>query len=374
MKDCISLPTDRDRDMGLVLIFLSAVAYFILPYIALEFGVREGTARWVTVGLGTFFLATAVFIFTFSKKRIWLELEKQELRVKDGVFGRTIPLHWKEDPVFKLSSFEDESHGQPQEIWTVHLVSEGRQYLIDRRSEQQMVSRSLAERLTKVTGGKILEYQGGKSYHFSAEELELSYVERVARYPDLLGDEICEPPDKVVEHELTDRGVRVSWCFFRSGLLFEVFCVSAFLIIAAFIPIPGGPNGEGFSLFQAEVAQRDFRYFIGVGLFTGLSLFLLAGYRNTIELIMPKRIQSRSTIWGIPIRSGRISLEHLEHINVMLKSRGPYLQFISNDKLIRERMPATNIARWLAWEFRRALAGVEPAKCKIEQSVEMNSL
>lgn len=372
MATKISLPTHRDRDFGFVLLFLSAVSYYLAPPLANEFGLSKGAVATFSTPIGGLLMLLGLAAVFLSKKKI--SVEEKLVVVKDGYFARALRLKYEEIPTFKLTGFEDEGSGKSNEVWTVHMVDGVRQYLIDRRIGQQMASRSLAERLAKAVRGPLIENQDGKNFKFEVEELDLSFVERVDRYPEMLGQEVDEPSDKVVDYEKTDHGLKVSWCFFRSSLLFEIFCVSAFLAAAAFIPLPGGPDGHGFSLFEAEMAEGDYRYFIGIGIFNLLSLALLAGYRNTLELIAPKRVQSRTTVWGIPVRGGRIPLDELEHVAVTVTSRGPFLQFISDRKILRERMPATNIARWLAWEFRTRLADLSPESTDVEQSVEMKAL
>jgi hypothetical protein len=371
MATKISLPTYRDRDLGLVLLFLSAVVYFLAPPLANEFGFSKGSAALISMPCGALLMIAGILTFFASRKRIYVE--EGLVRIKDGFFARQLRLKFEKTPAFKLSGFEENSNGRSAEVFTVHMVDEGRQYLIDRRIGEQAASRSLAERLAKAVRGPMIEAYEGSSYTFKADELDLSFVERVHRYPKMLGPKVQEPADKVVNFERQENGLRVRWSHLRSGLLFELFCVSAFLVAAAFIPLPDGPEGQAYSLFEIEMLEGDYRYFIGVGTFTAVSILLLAGYRNTIELIAPKRVQSRTSIWGIPIRGGRISLDDLENVAVTVTSRGPFLQFISDKRILRERMPATNIARWLGWEFRSYLAGLSPEKCEAEQSVEMNA-
>lgn len=368
----ISLPTARDRDLGLVLLFVSAATYFAVPPLVYEFGLSKGTAAMFSTPIGAILMIMGLAATFLSRKVI--TVEEGLVKVKDGFLARPLRLKYEEPPTFKLSGFEEESNGRSDEIWTVHMAEQGRQYLIDRRVGQQIASRNLAERLAKAVRGSLIESYDGNTYNFDADELDLSFVERVDRYPEMLGQEVEEPSDKVVSFDRTDRGLKVTWCYFRSGLLFELFCVAAALIAAAFVPLPGGPDGQGFSLFDAEMAEGDYRYFIGVGVFTVVSLILLAGYRNTLELITNKRVQSRTSVWGIPLSGGRIALDKLEHVGVSVTSRGPYLQLISDHKILRQRMPATNIARWLGWEFRNHLAAHKPTEMAVEQSVEMSVL
>lgn len=371
MPTQIALPTNRDRDLGLVLLFLSAVSYFAVPPLAQEFGLSKGMVIKLSTPFGLILMLLGLVGLFFSRKRI--TVESSTVVVKDGFLAKPLHLKFSQTPTFKLVGFEEEHGSKVEEVWTVHMIDEGKQYLIDRRSDQQTVSRSLAEQLAKAVRGSLIEQHEGHNFKFDVDELDLCFIERVHRYPDMLGSKVIKPSELPIEYEANEHGIKVGWSLFHSTLLFELICVSAALIAAAFIPLPGGPGGQGFTLFQAELAEGDYRYFIGVGIFTLISLVLLAGYRNTIELIIPKRAQLRTTVWGLPIRGGRIPLEELEHVTVTITSRGPYLQLISDKRILRERLPSTETARWLGWEFRRALAELSPDNCRIEQSVEMDS-
>lgn len=371
MASQIALPTSRDRDLGLVLLFLSAVSYFLVPPLAHEFGLERGTVVNISTPVGVLLMLMGGAAIFFSRKKI--HVADGFVVVKDGFLAKPLRLRYEATPTFRLSGFEEDNNGKTEEVWTVHMIDEGRQYLIDRRVDQQTASRALAERLAKAVRGPLIEAQEGKNFQFAVDELDLCFVERVHLYPEMLGAEVPKPSELPVQYEKTAEGIKVSWSLFRSNLLFELFCVTAALLAAAFVPLPGGPDGQGFTLFQAEMAQKDYRYFIGVGIFTVVSLVLLAGYRNSIELIVPKRAQLRTTIWNIPIGGGRIPLKELEHVAVTITSRGPYLQLISDKKILRERLPNTETARWLGWEFRKTLSDLSPEKCRVEQSVEMDS-
>jgi hypothetical protein len=356
----------------MILLFMSAVSYYAVPPLAFQFGLNRGLVAAYSAPLGVLLMVLGVAAVFLSRKRI--TVESDVVAVKDGFLAKPLRFKFSGSPTFKLSGFEEEDGKRSNEVWTVHMVDDGKQYLIDRRRGELTNSRSLAERLAKAVRGSVIETHEGKSYEFSTDELDLSFVERVHRYPEMLGQPVSEPSDKVVDFQRTDTGVKIQWSFFRSGMLFEIFCVSAFMIAAAFVPLPGGPEGQGYSIFDAEMADGDYRYFIGVGIFTLLSIFLLAGYRNTLEIIIPKRAQSRTTVWGVPVRGGRIALEDLEHVAVSVTSRGPYIQLISDHKILKERLPAINIARWVGWEIRKRLAEQTPEKVShIHQSVEMDA-
>lgn len=357
MSQPITLSTSRDRDTGVVLLFLSLVFYFMVPPLAQEFGLSRGTTALVSTPIGLILMVLGFSGLFLARKSI--RVEPGSVTIKDGFLARPLHLRYEKPPTIKLSVYEEQkANGRVDEIWTVHMNDDGRQYLVDRRVGQHVTCRSLAERLAKATQGSLVESSEGYSHKFELSELDLPFMARAERYPKLMGQPVDEPADKVVDYKRDSNGIEVSWSFFRSGLFMELLSISACLLIAAFVPLPGGPKGQGFSLYDAERAQGDYRYFIAVGLFTVVGMILLSGYRNRIVVNSKDGAVSKSTVWGLAVRKGKIPLDKLEHVGVNINSRGPYLQLISDEKILKEMLPSTNIARWLAWEIRQYLAGL----------------
>lgn len=350
----ISLPTQRDRDTGVVLLFMSLVSYYAIPYLASQFGLSFGTTSMVTTPLGLLLMVVGFSMLFLARKSV--QVSPGQVRIKDGFLSKPMTLRYEAVPTVKLSVYEEERHGRVDEIWTVHLIDEGRQYLVDRRVGQHIAVRSLAEKIAKASNGSLIEAQDGKSHKFELSELDLPFMARAEKYPALMGSPVEEPSEKPIRYSKDASGLEVSWSFFNSGLLLEVVVLTVVLIGAAFIPLPGGPDGRGFSLYQAEKEEGDYRYFAGVGVFAVVALAMLGGYRSRIKLSPTDGALSQSTIWGVPVRTGKIPLSKLEHVGVTLTSRGPYLQLISDDRILKEQLPSTQIARWLAWEMRQYLA------------------
>lgn len=356
MSQTITLPTHRDRDTGVVLLFLSLVSYYAVPTLAYEFGYSYGTTSKISTPLGLVLMILGASLLFLARKTI--KVEAGTVRIKDGFLARPLTLRYEASPTVKLSVYEEDHHGRIDLVWTVHLIDEGRQYLVDRRVGQHIAVRSLAERLAKATHGSMIEMIDGHPNKFELSELDLPFMDRVEKYPALMGTAVEEPSDKIVTYSRGAGGIDVNWSFFRSGILLEVIMISACLAAAAFVPLPGGPKGEGLNLYHVARAENDYSYFAGVGVFMVLSLGLLSGYRNRIKLNPQEGAVSQSTIWGVPVRTGKIPLSKLEHIGISITSRGPYLQLISDKLILKEMLPSTHIARWLAWEMRQYLAGL----------------
>ena len=353
------MSTSRDRDTGVVLVFLSLVLTFMVPPLAQEFGLSRGTTALFSTPIGMI-LAVLGFAGIFLSRKT-IRVTSEQVTIKDGFLASALHLRYDTIPTIKLSVYEEQkSNGRVDEIWTVHLIDDGRQYLVDRRIGQHIACRSLAERLAKATQGSLIETHEGQSHKFELAELDLPFVVRAEKHPALMGQPVEEPSDKVVSYRRDEKGIEVSWSFLRSGLLVELLTISTCLVGAAFIPLPGGPKGQGFSLYDAERAQGDYRYFIAVGIFTVVACLLLAGYRNRIVINPNEGAISESTVWGLVVRRGQIPLDKLEHVGVNINSRGPYLQLISDEKILKEMLPSTHIARWLAWDIRQYLAQLGP--------------
>lgn len=371
MSQTIAVPTSRDRDTGFVLLFLSMVVYFTVPPLAREFGLSLGTVSLISTPIGLILFVLGFSSVFLSRKK--LTIEPNKIVVKDGFFQRALHLKFEKTPTFKLSGYEDEGKARSEEIWTIHLIDEGRQYLIDRRRDHHVASRTLGEQLAKAAGGSLIEVYDGKAFEFQTEELDLCFVQRAALYPDLMGRKVEEPSEKVIDFERAEKTLSVGWSYFRSSLMFEIIMISVFLVGVAFIPLPGGPDGQGFSLYEIERAEGDYRYFIGVAAFTFLALVALFGYRTRLEIVAPKSVRSVSKIWGLSVRSSTIPLRELEHISVSVTSRGPYLQLISDKRIVKERFPSAYVARWVAWEIRSFLTALDPQHCQ-DASVEMSAV
>ncbi len=354
----IKLPTDTNRDLGFVLLFLGLVTHYAVPPLAGQFGFTAGRVAYLTAPLGLVLFLAGICMIFFARKVI--HVGNGQLRIKDGFLARPLTLRYDSVPTVKLSGYEENRNGHADEIWTVHLNDDGRQYLIDRSVGHHAASRSLAERLAKVTGGSLIEVHEGKSHKFELSELDLSFVERVAKYPEMMGIPVEKPSETPLRFERTDSGLEANWSFFHSGLIFELAIVVTLLLAAAFIPLPGGPDGGAFTLYQVERSQNDYMYFSGVAFFAVLALALLAGYRNTLSLDLEKGAVSQATIWGIPVRTGKIPIRELEHLGVSINSRGPYLVMISDKKILKEMLPSTYLARWLTWEMKTFLSTLDP--------------
>lgn len=339
-----------------MLLFLSLVFYYAVPVLAYEFGYSYGNTSLVSTPIGLLLMLLGVALLFFARKNI--RVQPGHVRIKDGFLARTLNLRYGSTPTIKLAVYEDEHHGRVDQVWTVHLIDDGRQYLVDRRVGQHIAARSLAERLAKATGGSLIESQEGKSVTFELGELDLPFAARVRKYPTLMGTPVEEPTDKIVDYSRGASGIEVSWTFFRSGMLLEVILLAGLLFGLAFIPLPSRSGGEGVNLYHIARATGDFRYFYAVAAFAVSSMTLLAGYRNRIRLDQ-SGATSRSTIWGLPVRATRIPLAELEHVGIIITSRGTYLQVISDKRIIKELLPGTHIARWLAWEMRQYLALLE---------------
>lgn len=351
MPQTISLPTHRDRDTGVVLLFLSLVSYYAVPTLAFEFGFSYGTTSLISTPVGLLLMVLGLAMLFLARKHI--RVEPGLVHIKDGFLARPLNLRYETTPAIKLSAYEDDHNGRIDEVWTVHLIDDGRQYLVDRRVGQHIAVRSLAERLAKATQGSLIEVHEGKSHKFELPELDLPFLARAEKYPALMGTPVEEPTDKTVSYSRGPEGIQASWSFLRSGLLMEVIIISACLFGAAFIPLPIGH--DGLNLYHVARSEGNYIYFASVAALTVLALALLSGYRNLIRLDKKEAV-SQSTVWGVPVRTGRIPLSELEHVGISITSRGPYLQLISDKRILKEILPSTHLARWLAWEMRQYLA------------------
>ncbi len=143
MTATISLPTHHDRDTGVVLLFLSLVFYYAVPALASQFGLSHGTTSLVSTPIGLLLMLLGISMLFLARKRI--RVQPGLVSIKDGFLSKTLNLRYESTPTIKLSVYEEERRGRVDAVWTVHLIDDGRQYLVDRRVGQHIAVRSLAK-------------------------------------------------------------------------------------------------------------------------------------------------------------------------------------------------------------------------------------
>lgn len=348
-----SLPTKANHNLAIFLLFLSAVSYFIAPYLAQSFGYSAGKAALISTPAGAVLMLSGLVLLLFARKII--RIEQGSIQIKDGFLASPLTFSFKEIPVIKLSSYEDVNGKRSVSVWTVHLITKDQQYLIDRRIENQIWSRALSEHLAKSTGANLIEVLDGVPQEFNCSELDSSFIERIQKYPSLLGAAVAQPASKPTGYQQDEQGIKLSLSLFHSGLIVEIFMLGLLLTSIGFIPIPGGRDQASVSLYQIAGASGDYRYFQSVAAFTLISLVLLAGYKASIELSEKSGASAQIRIWGLPLRRTAIALDKLEQIGSAITSRGPYILLVSDEKIIKEMVSSSEYARWIAWEMKNFL-------------------
>ncbi len=351
-KVFVLIPSDVNRDLAIFLIFLGIVGAVPTFYIINKLFIHAYNFDWRLGGFIGLGLVVVGLILLFGTRKSF-RLGGGELRLRDGMFRRPLIYHWHEAPRIRMRTVEEERSGKPTDVFEVHLVDGRYNYLLDRRPGKQMDSRILAEILAKAIGCPIVEKSRETGdLVLQAEELDLPYAERAARYPVLLGT----PPDEKVPSTI---GVRsegadkiLTWRSFNRNLFSEVLVGFGLVLAAEFLPFKSGAEGvPPRSFFDIMHANNDYKpLFIQCGLLV-LFLLFLAGLRHEFWLKADKVVW-RQLLWGLPTRQVSIPTRHLEQISVRESSRGYFLQLISDETIITRRLGDEDTARWLARTIR----------------------
>lgn len=351
-KTYILIPSSVNRDLALFLIFLGLVGAVPGYYILNKLFLHQAHWDWRLggfVGLGL--VLVGLFLLVFTRKSF--RLGQGELRLRDGLFRRPLNYRWHENPRIRMRSVEEEHDGKPAEVFEVHLVDGRYNYLLDRRPGEQMESRTLAEILAKAIGCPIVEKSRETGdLVLQAEELDLSYSERAARYPSLLGP----PPDPAVPPAVKTRqegdALVLAWNSFNRNLLSEVLVAFGLIVFMEFLPFKSGAEGAPpRSFIDLMAANNDYSpLFVQAGILVVL-LLILGGLRHEFWL-RPDKVTWRQLMWGIPTRQVVMPTAHLEQISVRESSRGNFLQLISDRVIITRRLGDSHTAGWLAARIR----------------------
>lgn len=352
----ISIPTDANRDAGIFLLFLGAVGVVPLYYLFVTLGLGRSRWNWEIGAAAAIVVALlGIGLILFSRKHFLVR--EGSVTLKDGLFAPKMRYQWKGDPAVRLSSIEEEVGGKAQEVWLVNLVDGKYQYTLDRRPGQQIASRALAEMVAKAIGCPVIEKVDHQTeLRIERHELDLPFVERVQKYPQLMGQEVERPGHSDVEVEEKDDLRRYVWRITGTAMLFEVLGLFGVLLLVTLAPLPVGAEEESYSLLAIARQQGDYLYFYVLGAALLAVIAMLFGYRSEI-VANPQLISTRAMLWGVPFKSSSIPVSSLENISARLSSRGAYLQFISDERIITERLPDLDTAAWLAWQIRRFYSG-----------------
>ena len=356
----IRLSTNADRDIGWFVIFVGLVACVPIFHMLQKVGLLHvGYEMGMVVGLGLILLGV-VLIFLSPK---FISISKELIVVKDGFFRRKVRYRWQEHPKIKLQSVNQD--GNAQSLWTVDLADGPRRYNLDTRSGTQMASRTLAETIAKTIGCAVVEEVDGQAVEIPLSELDLPFVRRVQKHPELLGPEFQKPEGSRFDHSSDAEGLKFRWGPTDSGLWLEVAVTVIVLLSFSLVPLPTAKDGVSFSILDLARLEGSYTYFYVVGGLAVIALFLIAGYR--IETRASKQnLTVLGRLWGIPIRSMKIAVDKLEGISVHLSNRGALLQFISDERILSERLADTDTARWIACKIRRYYASLGAAQAAEE--------
>ncbi|HEY3998182.1 MAG TPA: hypothetical protein VGO93_04915 [Candidatus Xenobia bacterium] len=339
------------RDIGLFLVFLAAVGTWPIQYIYQAtytphfITVRDWTpSAHASLLMGLFGL---LFIFN-TRKHIWVK--GRALIMRDGFWRKALHFTAKDPCSIKLRAIETELRHRAFEVWQIKLVTEGYEYLLDARPNQQLVSRRLAEALTRALGCTLLELEDKVEIIIPATDLDLPFCERVKRYPLVLGSP--QPRPATGHINLEDRGsMRIySWGLWATGLLLEIV---ALVLIALFM---SWVHWNGVSILDLAAATNNYTYYYALLGLLFISLVILPGYHEQL-IVEHDHVRWQIVIWRIPVEAKTIPVDNVEEIRQHEGMRGPVVQVISARKIISVRVNDRIQARWLAYDIGSFISG-----------------
>ena len=353
--DCFTVPSDANRDFGFFLIFTGVVGSVPAYYLFRVLVVHTATWDWrkgAALGLLVALVGLCLVLFT----RRCFRVRDGAVEVRDGLFRRPVRYHWKSEPLVRLQSLEQERGGRIVESWQVMLVDGKYEYLLDSRPNQHQESRSLAEYLAKSIGCPMAVRQDtGPALQIQAADLDLSFSERVQRYPSLLGPRTPRPEGCPIREEGQGAQRVFRWGMRTSGLFSETVGLFLIALAASVVPLPGERDLD-YSLFELARLHHDYTYFQVVGGLFTLALFLQFGYRVCIVLT-PEAVGAQTCLWGLTLWSRSIPTRVLEEISVRGRSQGAFLQLVSDQRIVNLRILRHDLAHYLASELRYSMAG-----------------
>lgn len=340
------------RDLGLFLIFLALVGTAPALYMYDAIFLRQFVAvrDWAPAINASIILIVFGLLLMFNTHKVIL-VRDHLLLVRDGFWRRALRFQWSESCCIKMRSIEQEIRHRVFEVWQIKLVSQGYEYLVDARPNQQLLSRRLAEALAKSLHCDLVEVDQGRELVIASGDLDLPFCDRVRKYPTVIGTSVSIPPNAsaLIQYGTQPNGHRFfRWGVTASWLLLEILLLTLVALLLSVLP------WHDQSIFYLAVAHNNYSYYYGVLLLLFLSMVVLPGFQA--ELVLNDAVSYRAMIWRVPIDSNTIPLEQVEEIRQYDGIRGPVVQIISDRRIISFRVSDRDLARWLAYEVGRIVA------------------
>lgn len=350
----IKISTKANKDLGLFAMFFGIFGAVPLHY--LVYRLMEWEQYWDIadgLGLAIFSCLVGFGFLVFSRKKLYVS--DQEIRVSDGFLRRSVVFKWEEKPKIKLRSFQLEKDGRSVAQWAVELLDGTKSYSLDVREGSQMASRTLAEKIAKRIKCPVIEEVDGAGVEIPYEDLDVPFVDRVKKYPVLLGKEHPRPEDTGIDSKESSDELTFSWDFSDTGMWLEVVMTTVVLLLFSLIPLPTGKKSANFSILDLARVDGHYLYFYIVGGLFAVALLVLWGYRLQIVARRDALIVE-GKLWGFPIRKVSFPVSELEGVSVRLTGRGALLHLISDARILDERLSDPEDARWVAFKIRRYYA------------------
>lgn len=301
--------------------------------------------------LAAFLLLSAMLLTTLNSKHY--QVEEGRLSITEG-WSRKRVLHWRGQPSVHLDSHESASGG----YWIVKLVS-GKLHLgVHRSSSHPGQCRRLARALALAVGGSLYESIGQEKSTIPLEELDLSFRQRVARNPELVGPEYKRPANCPVYLKENSSEIAFSWQLSWTQLWPACLVIGMFMAAVAVIPSWAGP-GSSLSAYQLSIHYGNHSYFYACGLLLTFLFFCSQGLRRELK-VDQRGLVCTTCLWQIPLARKTMPSREFQEIWVRSLPLGARIEFVSNRIRLGGRVSGPDVARWVAYRVARFYAERSP--------------
>lgn len=341
----IYLPTDANRDFGLFLIFIGIIATPPSYWLFFWFTQKPFHDWRPSIFIGIIWVIVGILLICFSNKKIILS--KSFIKISDGLFRKPFTIKWKNFPSIKLKYDEEERKGQIKEYWETSLLDGKLEYTIERREHHQLEARALGEKIAKFLMCPFIEKNDeGKETTIDPKDVDLSFRQRILKYPGLLRTPVDRPKNAILNIEERKGAILVSWGIQSTGILLDALLFTFFFLLFSILPMK-----EGSLSFYEQCARRsDFFVFYAAGAIILILILVVLGYRARFHLSRYGAI-FWVTIWNIQMKKKKIMIDRIEEIRLTPSVRGPRVQVISDAEIISFRLFDRAASRWLSYQL-----------------------
>ena len=347
-------------NLGIFLIFFGLIGAVPLYALAANIFFSQAEIEWrMGISAGILCIAAGYLFIKYSRRRFQVRLHPNgqgSIETQEGLFRPAIRFDFSPGAKIQLAAASSDNGTSRGELIQVTLIDGDRYYLIDSRPHNRLQESCLIAEFLSRSGSLKLLLPRYDNLELEPSDLDLSFCDRVKKYPTLISSEPQQPPGCPITvtdlNNGTDR--RYSWGFRANGFIGQL--LGLLMAAAVFACLPLFKEDESYcSLLSLAVQTKNFTYFYAGGAVIAFVSLVLLGLSVSMT-VEGYRVNISRKLWGVTYKRRSLLVEQIEEIAAKERSSGCDVLIITEKDTVVINAANPSIANYLASDLRRFIA------------------